>query len=62
MFSSGQWLFMAVFMVIFIVVITLSYRKDVKLHRKHYKGSRYVLIGFFLFIGFLFFLKYFLDF
>lgn len=61
MFSSGQLIFMAVCMVIFIVVIIYSYRKDLKLHRKYYKGSLYVLLGFFLFIALLYFLKYFLD-
>lgn len=62
MFSSGQWVFMVVVMVIFIVAIVFSYRKDRKLHRKQYKGSIYVLIGFLLFIAFLFAIKTFLDF
>jgi hypothetical protein len=57
MFSQGQLLFAAFFVVIFIIAMIYSYRKDFKLHRKFYKGSYIILLGFFAFIGFLFFIK-----
>lgn len=61
MFSTGQWIFAAIFFVTFVVVIIYSYRKDIKLHRKYYKGSLFVLVGFLLFILLLFFIKGFLN-
>ncbi|RZK05188.1 MAG: hypothetical protein EOO46_16065 [Flavobacterium sp.] len=57
MFTQGQLLFAAFFVVIFIIAMIYSYRKDLKLHRKFYKGSYIILLGFFVFIGFLFFIK-----
>jgi len=41
--------------------MVLSYRKDRKLHRKEYKGSTWVLIGFFVFILVLFGIKFLLK-
>ena len=61
MFSTGQWIFAAIFFVAFVVVIIYSYRKDIALHRKYYKGSLYVLVGFFLFLLLLFFIKSYLK-
>lgn len=60
MFTTGQWVFAALFFVVFVTVIIFSYRKDLKLHRKYYKGSLYILLGFLLFIGLLFVIKSFL--
>lgn len=57
MFSTGQLIFAAIFLVSFIILMILSYRKDKILHRKYYKGSIYVLIGFIIFILILFFIK-----
>lgn len=57
MFSTGQLVFAALFLVAFISIIIYSYRKDIKLHKKYYKGSLYVLVGFIAFIILLFFLK-----
>lgn len=57
MFTQGQLLFAAFFVVVFIIAMIYSYRKDLKLHRKFYKGSYMILLGFFVFIGFLFFIK-----
>ncbi|MGY5849817.1 hypothetical protein [Salegentibacter sp. F14] len=57
MFSTGQLIFAALFLITFIAIIIFSYRKDTKLHKKYYKGSIYVLIGFIAFIILLFFLK-----
>ncbi|MDR5589641.1 hypothetical protein RE431_03260 [Christiangramia sp. SM2212] len=57
MFSTGQLIFAGFFVVSFIAVIIFSYRKDTRLHKKYYKGSFYVLIGFIVFILLLFFIK-----
>ncbi|MDR9456777.1 MAG: hypothetical protein RI572_05140 [Salegentibacter sp.] len=57
MFSTGQLVFAALFLIAFVAIIIFSYRKDTKLHKKYYKGSIYVLIGFIAFIILLFFLK-----
>lgn len=62
MFSQGQWIFVGIFVIAFLAIMVFSYRKDRGLHRKHYKGSFYVLIGFLVFLALLFFIKYFLDF
>lgn len=61
MFSTGQWIFAAIFFLSFVVVIIFSYRKDIAIHRKNYKGSLYVLVGFLIFIGLLFVIKEFLK-
>ncbi|MFD2518004.1 hypothetical protein [Salinimicrobium flavum] len=60
MFTTGQLIFAAIFFVIFVAVIIFSYRKDLKLHRKYYKGTLYILIGFIAFILMLFVIKSFL--
>ena len=57
MFSTGQWIFAGFFVIAFIIVMIFSYRKDIKLHKKYYRGSIYVLIGFIIFILLLFFIK-----
>ena len=57
MFSTGQLIFAGLFIIAFVIVMIFSYRKDIKLHKKYYKGSIYVLIGFIIFILLLFFIK-----
>lgn len=57
MFSTGQLIFAGLFVVAFIIIMIFSYRKDIRLHRKYYKGSIYVLIGFIVFILLLFLIK-----
>ncbi len=57
MFTQGQLVFAGFFVVIFIVAMIYSYRKDLKLHKKFYKGSYIIFLGFIVFIGFLFFIK-----
>ncbi len=61
MFSTGQLAFAGFFVVAFIVLMIFSYRKDIKLHRKYYKGSIFILIGFIIFILLLFVLKTYLQ-
>ncbi|MDT0644442.1 hypothetical protein RM553_16505 [Zunongwangia sp. F363] len=57
MFSTGQLIFAGFFVVAFVTIITISYRKDIALHRKYYKGSVFVLVGFIVFILLLFLIK-----
>lgn len=57
MFSTGQMIFGILFAIAFIGIMIVSYRKDKKLHHKHYKGSIWILVSFIAFIIFLFFLK-----
>jgi len=57
MFSTGQWYFVIFFVIAFVILMVFSYRKDKTLHKKHYKGSIWILIGFIAFVIFLFFLK-----
>jgi len=57
MFSLGQLQFAALFAISFIIIIIISYRKDLKLHKQYYKGSIWILVAFLLFIGLLFVIK-----
>jgi len=61
MFSTGQLVFAGLFVVTFVIIIVISYKKDTLLHKKQYKGSVWVLIAFLAFIGLLFILKTFLN-
>jgi uncharacterized membrane protein YccC len=61
MFSQGQLIFAGAFLAVFIVASIYVYRKDTRLHKLHYKGSYRVLIGFLIFIAFLFFIKSYLK-
>jgi uncharacterized membrane protein YedE/YeeE len=57
MFTTGQMVFAALFFIVFMAVIIYSYRKDLALHKKYYKGSLYVLAAFIIFIMLLFLIK-----
>jgi cytochrome bd-type quinol oxidase subunit 1 len=61
MFTTGQWIFAAFFVVAFIVLMLFSYKKDKVLHQKYYKGSFYILLGFLAFVVILFLMKTFLK-
>nr|WP_250149142.1 hypothetical protein [Flagellimonas sp. 389] len=61
MFSTGQLIFAALFVVVFIAIILISYRKDKSLHNKNYKGVKWVMISFITFIIILFLIKHFLK-
>jgi hypothetical protein len=61
MFSKGQIIFGILFAVVFAVILVIAYRKDLKLHNKYYKGSVWVLIAFFAFIGAIAAIKFFLG-
>lgn len=57
MFSTGQYIFAALFFIVFVTIIIFTYRKDSKLHRKYYKGSFFVLLAFLFFLGLLVVIK-----
>ncbi|MEP0266543.1 hypothetical protein [Dokdonia sp.] len=58
MFSTGQLIFVIFFVVVFVGFIAYSYRKDATLHKKQYKGSKWVLLGFIGFVALLFLIKF----
>lgn len=51
MFSKGQLIFAAFFVIAFTIAMVWSYRKDIKIHKKHYKNTFLVVIGIFLIIA-----------
>lgn len=57
MFSLGQLQFAALFAICFVIIMVFAYRKDLKIHRQYYKGSKWILVGFLIFIGLLFVIK-----
>lgn len=61
MFTTGQWIFALIFFIGFVILMVFSYRKDIKLHKKQYKGSFWVLVGFLIFIALLVGAKYILK-
>lgn len=61
MFTTGQWIFAAFFVIVFVSAMIYVYHKDLALHKKYYKGSYWILLGFLAFIGMLFFIKLFLK-
>tara|TARA_R110002124_G_C8603240_1_gene484567 strand:+ start:296 stop:514 length:219 start_codon:yes stop_codon:yes gene_type:complete len=58
MFSKGQIIFGIIFFVVFSIVIAYTYRKDLKLHKRFYAGSVWVLIAFIAFILFITAIKF----
>jgi len=61
MYSTGQWIFAGFFVVAFVIIMIISYRRDKKLHKKHYRGSFWILIGFLVFVGLLLAAKFLLK-
>ncbi len=61
MFSTGQWVFAVFFVVCFTAAMIYVYRKDLSLHKLHYKGSIKVLLGFICFVFLLFLIKIYLK-
>lgn len=57
MFSKGQTIFAILFAIAFIIAIFIMYRKDISIHKQHYKGIKWIVIGFLLFITFLITIK-----
>jgi membrane protease YdiL (CAAX protease family) len=62
MFSTGQIYFAIIFVIVFVTIMFFVYKKDLNLHKLHYKGSsKWVLVGFISFVVILFILKYYLK-
>ncbi|HAB27742.1 MAG: hypothetical protein CMP05_10045 [Xanthomarina sp.] len=59
MFTNGQWVFGILFAIAFIIVIFYTYRHDLKLHKRYYKGSIWILVAFISFIVFIASIKWF---
>ena len=59
MFSKGQLLFAVFFVIAFVSIMVFSYRKDIKSHKVHYKGSLKILIVFIAAVFSLFLIKFF---
>ena len=59
MFTPGRIAFIIFFVVTFVSILVYSYIKDKNLHNKYYKGTLFVLLGFFIFIISLVFLRFF---
>ena len=57
MFTEGQIIFAFLFIVIFSIIIFLSYKKDIKFLNSTYKGVKWVLVGFVVFFILLVYLK-----
>ncbi|MCB4798921.1 hypothetical protein LG649_08690 [Tamlana sp. PT2-4] len=51
MFSKGQIVFGILFFIVFAIIIGYQYRKDLKIHKRFYKGSLWILLAFIAFIG-----------
>lgn len=58
MFTPGQKIFAVLFVVAFIIIMVLSYRKDKSIHLKQYRGTIWVLIGFIAFMAILLTIKF----
>ena len=50
MFTTGQWLFGLLFFVAFIIILVFQYKKDLKIHKRYYKGAFWYLLAFISFI------------
>ncbi|MCH1533554.1 MAG: hypothetical protein L7S65_01205 [Schleiferiaceae bacterium] len=37
--TTGHWIFAGIFAVSFLIYLFISYRKDLKLHKIHYKSG-----------------------
>ncbi|TGV03028.1 hypothetical protein EM932_08575 [Flavivirga rizhaonensis] len=53
MFSKGQIIFGVLFFIAFTIIIGYTYRKDLKLHKRFYAGSIWILLAFIAFILFI---------
>ncbi|REE80618.1 hypothetical protein BX611_2267 [Lutibacter oceani] len=51
MFSKGQLIFAAFFIIAFTILMIWSYRKDIKIHKKYYKNTFIIVIALFLIVA-----------
>jgi cytochrome bd-type quinol oxidase subunit 1 len=61
MFTTGQLIFAICFVIAFVIVMIFAYKRDKKLHKKHYRGSLWILVGFLVFVGLLLMAKWLLK-
>lgn len=59
MFTQGQLVFAVFFLITFLGIIVYSYRKDIRSHKVHYKGSLKILLIFVMSLIGLYLIKYF---
>ncbi len=57
MFSDGQITFGILFFIAFVILISFMYIKDKGIHKKNYKGVKWIILGFLAFILLLFVIK-----
>ena len=57
MFTNGQLVFGVIFFISFIIIVTYSYRKDLKKLDGSYSGIKWVILGFLTFVTLLVILK-----
>ncbi len=58
MFSKGQIVFGILFAIVFIIILFFAYKKDIKIHRRFYKGTFWVLLAFISFLAFIAAIKF----
>tara|TARA_X000001036_G_C20371930_1_gene680887 strand:+ start:484 stop:687 length:204 start_codon:yes stop_codon:yes gene_type:complete len=56
--SQGQVIFAIIFAISFTIIVIIAYKKDARLHNRHYKGSLWVLLAFISFIAIIATIKY----
>ena len=61
MFTTGQLIFAICFVIAFVIIMVIAYSRDKKLHKKHYRGSLWILVGFLVFVGLLLLAKWLLK-
>ena len=61
MFTTGQLIFAICFVIAFVIIMVFAYKRDKKLHKKHYRGSLWILVGFLVFVGLLLLAKWLLK-
>ena len=57
MFSTGQIIFAILFFVGFLLLVIISYNKDLKRLKGIYSGVKWVIFGFIVFVSLLVILK-----
>ena len=59
MFTTGRIIFASLFVIVFVALMVISYKKDAKNNKTHYQnGALYVAIGILVVIGLLFLSKF----
>ena len=61
MFTTGQLIFSICFVIVFVTIVVIAYRRDKKLQRRHYEGTVWILVGFLVFEGLLLMAKWLLK-